>query len=115
VPAEVRGPEEEVHLRLRREAIDTALARIPERHRRVLRLRYGIDDDQPRSITAVAEQLGMSWPAVRKVETEASPSSARHASSTPCAKPHRASSASSRSVRGGGRGRHGRAGSDREP
>ena len=71
VPAEVRGPEEEVHLRLRREAIDTALARLPERHRRVLRLRYGIDDDQPRSITAVAEQLGMSWPAVRKVETEA--------------------------------------------
>jgi RNA polymerase primary sigma factor len=71
VPAAERGPEEEVHLRLRREAIQTALERLPERHRRVLRLRYGIDDDRPRSITAVAEQLGMSWPAVRKAEAAA--------------------------------------------
>ena len=60
-----------MHLRLRREPIHTALDRLPERHRRVLRLRYGMDDDQPRSITAIAEQLGMSWPAVRRVETEA--------------------------------------------
>jgi RNA polymerase primary sigma factor len=71
VPAETRGPEEEVHVRLRREAIDTALERLPEHHRRVLRLRYGIDDDRPRSITAVAEELGMSWPKVRKLEAEA--------------------------------------------
>jgi RNA polymerase primary sigma factor len=71
VPAEVRAPEEEVQLVLRREAINTALARLPERHRQVLRLRYGIDDDRPRTLTAVAEQLGMSWTTVRKLEAEA--------------------------------------------
>ena len=71
MPAPVRGPDEEVYLRLRREAIDAALARLPEQHRRVLRLRYGIDDDQPRSITAVAQELGVAWGTVKKLETEA--------------------------------------------
>ncbi|HET6953768.1 MAG TPA: sigma-70 family RNA polymerase sigma factor, partial [Acidimicrobiales bacterium] len=71
VPAEVRGPEEEIHLGLRHEAIQGALRRLPELHRRVLRLRYGIDDDVPRGTTAVARELGVSWGTVKRLETEA--------------------------------------------
>lgn len=71
VPATLRGPEEEVQLSLRREAIETALARLPEQHRRVLALRYGIEDDEPWGITAVARELGLSWGTVKRLETEA--------------------------------------------
>jgi len=68
VPADVLGPEEEIHIGLRSEAIDAAVARLPERHARILRLRYGMDDDQPHPVTAVAKQLGISWTTVPKLE-----------------------------------------------
>jgi RNA polymerase primary sigma factor len=72
VPAGGRGPEEEIQLSLRREAVQSALARLPELHRRVLQLRYGIDGDpQPQGVTAIARELGLSWTTVKKIETEA--------------------------------------------
>lgn len=71
IAAEVRGPEEEIHLSLRREAIQAALAQLPKQHREVLRLRYALDGGEPLGVRAVARELGVPWPRVRELEVEA--------------------------------------------
>ena len=47
LPSEQRGPEEEVDISLREDALRRALERLPEREREVVKLRYGINGDDP--------------------------------------------------------------------
>jgi RNA polymerase primary sigma factor len=55
---------------LRRQAVHEALAELPERQRRVVELRFGLDGE-PRSLDAIAGELGMSRERVRQLETAA--------------------------------------------
>jgi RNA polymerase primary sigma factor len=55
---------------LRRQAVHEALAELPERERRVVELRYGLDGE-PRSLDAIAAELGLSRERVRQLETAA--------------------------------------------
>jgi RNA polymerase primary sigma factor len=71
LPLEGESVEEEVHVSLRAEAIRRALGLLPARERRVLELRYGINDDEPTAAERVAEQLAISPTRVRQIETEA--------------------------------------------
>src|SRR5438270_8463731 len=66
-----RGPEEEVAISLRGEALRHALERLPEQEREVVKLRYGINGDDPTPLSETGRRLGISQDAVRKLERKA--------------------------------------------
>jgi RNA polymerase primary sigma factor len=71
LPSEERGPAEEVEISLRKEALSRALDRLPEREREVVKLRYGINGDDPTPLTETGRRLGISQDAVRRIERRA--------------------------------------------
>jgi RNA polymerase primary sigma factor len=71
MPSQGRGPDEEVEIALREDALRTALDRLPEPEREVVKLRYGIDLEQPTALRETGRRLGMSSDAVRKLERKA--------------------------------------------
>ncbi len=64
-------PEEEVHVSLRVEALRRAVQELPERERDVVRLRYGMDGNEPTPLRETGRILGLSPERVRQVEAEA--------------------------------------------
>ncbi len=64
-------PEEVVDVSLRREALHHAVAELPEREREVVKLRYGIEGDEPNTIDEVVRRLGISRERVRRIEADA--------------------------------------------
>jgi RNA polymerase primary sigma factor len=66
-----RGPDEEVEISLREEALQRALARLPEREREVVKLRYGVGGDEPTPLSETGRRLGLSQDAVRRLERRA--------------------------------------------
>jgi len=50
--------------------LETMLAQLPERQARVLRLRYGMDGDDPMSLTGIGRVLGISRDRVRNLERD---------------------------------------------
>jgi RNA polymerase primary sigma factor len=66
-----RGPEEELDISLREDALRKALERLPEPERRVVKLRYGINGDDPTPLSETGRRLGLSQDAVRKLERRA--------------------------------------------
>jgi RNA polymerase primary sigma factor len=64
-------PEEKVEDTLRSEALAEALARLENRERTVLILRYGIGDGEPKTLGEIGGRLGVSRERVRQIETEA--------------------------------------------
>ncbi len=53
------------------QALGDALDGLPEREREVLALRYGLDDDQPRTLREIGTSLGLSRERVRQIESRA--------------------------------------------
>jgi len=62
-------PAEEAEESLRRQAVRKALSVLAERERRVLELRFGLDGE-PRSLEAIARELGISRERVRQLEQD---------------------------------------------
>ena len=50
--------------------LETLLAQLPDLQRSVLRMRYGMDGDEPMTLTGVAKALGMSRDKARRLERE---------------------------------------------
>ena len=71
LPSGERGPEEEVEISLRQDALRRALERLPAREREVVKLRYGINGDEPTPLTETGRRLGISQDAVRRIERRA--------------------------------------------
>jgi RNA polymerase primary sigma factor len=71
LPSSERGPEEEVEISLRGDALRRALERLPEREREVVKLRYGINGNDPTPLTETGRRLGISQDAVRRIERRA--------------------------------------------
>jgi RNA polymerase primary sigma factor len=71
LPSGQRGPEEEVDIVLRENALRRALERLPEREREVVELRYGINGDDPKPLSETGRRLGITQDAVRKLERKA--------------------------------------------
>jgi RNA polymerase primary sigma factor len=71
LPSEERPPEEEVEIGLREETLRAAVKRLPEDEQRVIRLRYGINGDQPTPLREAGRQLGLSPEGVRRIEKTA--------------------------------------------
>jgi RNA polymerase primary sigma factor len=71
LPSGERGPEEEVDISLREDALRRALDGLPEREREVVKLRYGINGDDPTPLRETGRRLGISQDAVRTLERRA--------------------------------------------
>jgi RNA polymerase primary sigma factor len=71
LPSDQRGPEEEVDISLREDALRAALERLPEPEREVVKLRYGINGDDPTPLSETGRRLGLSQDAVRRLERKA--------------------------------------------
>jgi len=52
-------------------ALGDALAELPERERNVLELRFGLTDDQPKTLREIGEVMGLSRERVRQIESRA--------------------------------------------
>jgi RNA polymerase primary sigma factor len=64
-------PDEQVEVSLRCQALAEALAALSERERKVLILRYGLDDAEPAPDLLEGLRLGLTRERVRQIETEA--------------------------------------------
>jgi RNA polymerase primary sigma factor len=71
IAAEDMTPEEEVHLTLSEEVIRRTVNELPETERDVLKLRYGINGDEPTPLRETGKRLGMSPERVRQIESKA--------------------------------------------
>jgi RNA polymerase primary sigma factor len=63
-------PEEEVEVSLRSQALSAALSSLPERERKVLVLRYGLEDAEPKTLEEIGRRLGLTRERVRQIELE---------------------------------------------
>ena len=63
--------EEEVDITLRDEAVRRAIGELPEKEREVVKLRYGINGDDPTPIEETGRRLELSANQVRRLETKA--------------------------------------------
>ncbi|MBV9335348.1 MAG: sigma-70 family RNA polymerase sigma factor [Solirubrobacterales bacterium] len=71
LPSKERGPEEEVDILLREDALRRALEQLPEKEREVVKLRYGINGDDPTPLSETGRRLGISQDTVRRLERKA--------------------------------------------
>jgi RNA polymerase primary sigma factor len=65
------SPEEEVAVSLDEQALRRAVAELPEREREVVKLRYGVNGDDPTPLREAGRRLGLSPERVRQIEKEA--------------------------------------------
>jgi RNA polymerase primary sigma factor len=71
VGAAAGGVEEEVEISLTESTLHRALQEIPEREREVLRLRYGLTSEEPKSLEEIGRRLGLTRERVRQIESQA--------------------------------------------
>ena len=69
--SDASAPDEEIEIAARDAALRKALQRLPEAERNVVKLRYGIDGDEPTPLREAGRRLGISSDAVRKLERKA--------------------------------------------
>jgi len=69
VPDELaESPFDTASLVLRREDVELALSALPERERRVIELRYGLDGSQPCTLEEVGQAFGVTRERIRQIE-----------------------------------------------
>jgi RNA polymerase sigma factor (sigma-70 family) len=66
------GPEEEVSVSLSIDTLRAAVAKLPERERDVVKMRYGLNGDvEPVSLEEIGRRLGLTRERVRQLESAA--------------------------------------------
>jgi RNA polymerase primary sigma factor len=65
---QAESPFDSASLNLRREDIDKTLDALPERERKVIELRFGLDGDQPRTLEEVGRAFGVTRERIRQIE-----------------------------------------------
>lgn len=71
VAAPADEPLADLSVSLRHEALERALDELPERDAEVLRLRFGLGDEEPQTLADVGKRLGVSRERVRQIESGA--------------------------------------------
>jgi RNA polymerase primary sigma factor len=64
-------PDEQVEDSLRSQQLADALRALPDRHRAVVILRYGLEDADPKTLEEIGRRLGLTRERVRQIEVEA--------------------------------------------
>jgi len=64
-------PEATVSTTILRDEIERALATLTPRERKILRLRFGLDDDRPRTLEEVGREFGLTRERIRQIQTKA--------------------------------------------
>ncbi len=64
-------PDEVVEDSLRSQTLTASLLALPERHRTVVVLRYGLEDADPKTLEEIGRRLGLTRERVRQIEVEA--------------------------------------------
>jgi RNA polymerase primary sigma factor len=64
-------PEEEVDISLRAEALHRALDHLPDRERQVVKLRFGVNGNDPTPLRETGRRMGLSQERVRQIEAKA--------------------------------------------
>ena len=65
------SPVEYTTKRLLKEELDSILTELTDREERVLRLRYGLDDNRPRTLDEVGKEFGVTRERIRQIEAKA--------------------------------------------
>jgi RNA polymerase primary sigma factor len=65
---QAESPFDSASLNLRRTDIDVALSSLPERERRVIELRYGLDGTTPLTLEEVGKAFGVTRERIRQIE-----------------------------------------------
>ena len=68
---QVTPVDELVARHLLREAMERALEELPARYAQIIRMRYGLNGDQPHTLEAIAQKLNLSRERVRQIERDA--------------------------------------------
>jgi RNA polymerase primary sigma factor len=63
-------PEERVEVSFRSQALAVALLALPDRERMVLVLRYGLVDEEPKTLEEIGKRLGLTRERIRQIELE---------------------------------------------
>jgi RNA polymerase primary sigma factor len=71
LPSDAPDPEEEVEVSLRSEALHRALDQLPDREREVVKLRFGVNGDDPTPLRETGRRMGLSPERVRQIEGKA--------------------------------------------
>ena len=71
LPSDQPEPEDEVNVMLRQQTLRQALERLPDRERDVVKMRYGINGDDPTPLRETGRRLGISPERVRQIESRA--------------------------------------------
>jgi RNA polymerase primary sigma factor len=71
LPSDEESLEEEIEVSLAQETLRKTVADLPEPERNVIRLRYGIDGDDPKPLRETGRRLGLSAERVRQLESRA--------------------------------------------
>src|SRR5881227_168918 len=71
LPSDAPEPEDEVSVSLRKQTLQRALDKLPDRERDVVKLRYGINGDEPTPLRETGRRLGISPERVRQIESRA--------------------------------------------
>jgi RNA polymerase primary sigma factor len=65
---QAESPFDSASLNLRREDIDKTLDALPDRERKVIEMRFGLDGDQPRTLEEVGRAFGVTRERIRQIE-----------------------------------------------
>ena len=71
MPSDDPEPEEEVEVSLRAEALHRALDQLPDRERQVVKLRFGVNGNDPTPLRETGRRMGLSPERVRQLEAKA--------------------------------------------
>jgi RNA polymerase primary sigma factor len=71
MPSDEPEPDEEVEVSLRAEALHRALDQLPDREKQVVKLRFGVNGDDPTPLRETGRRMGLSPERVRQLEAKA--------------------------------------------